>query len=337
MTWSNKQWKTWNLTSKDSWTPDSKAKAKKAKEDYSAAIEAKIAGYGASSSQAKPSAPLGPEAIASKKAAAATIKQCLALKVTITNQATLMALDEEIKAARLIANNGVPSPNDIREAANFAAQAEIKHEKAAAHLKVAKECEARAKLEWDSAMVELRRVRSTSAKSPPPDSLQTMATLFNSLSTGATYTPDGRAVVDPAILRNLCNQLQSMAAPEHDANLPVVEEIEESEDAVFTDPYNTDMDWVPAADPSLESLSDLDAPALRIRLRQALQRPPQFKRIPGNQHGPSRIVPLRRQRRKVDALGTFKDQEALAASSRRDLMQDLQTPVPTNQNGDDEL
>ena len=222
--WSQGRWANWQNSQTASWTPQKVEKQRALKEDVDARTSSIISGLpGVVPAMIQPQKPaqsttLQSTRIAERKAAAEKIRMCLALRKTVTSQASLRAIDAELAEARVIANSGKASPTQIKEAAAAVAESQIRLEKASAHLSTAKEHERRATADLHEAQAELERLQATVAPAPAQQSitedLETMAATLTSLSTSATFTPQGMAIVDPTILQRLVTQLQKTAAPQ---------------------------------------------------------------------------------------------------------------------------
>ena len=218
-----------------------------------------------------------------RKQAAEKIATCKKLRQSVTNPATLAALDAEIQAARIIANSGKPSMESIQEAAKTLAEAQLKLERASAHLEKAKDLETKASEEVQSAQAEFDRLRAPPRKPQQQDNaLQQMANTLAQLSSAAQYTAEGKAIVDPSILQGLCDQLQGIALPRLGATpVPAGRRPEHLYQTTLGGPVrvaeesHTDMDaeepthFDSAVETSAveDSFSELDATDLRSRLR----------------------------------------------------------------------
>ena len=330
--WTQNRWATWQNSQTRQWTPQKVRRQR----DHRADVEARAATILTDVTHILPVIPPASSTAgvhhsltarsAEKKAAAEKIKLCLALRKTVTSSASLASIDAELAVARAIANSGKASPTQIKEAADAVAEAEIRHEKAAAHLTTAKEHERRAKSDLAQAQLELTRLKA-SVSTPSPaeplvEDLQVMAATLDSLSTSATFTPTGQAIVDPKILQRLVTQLQKAAAvPSSVRNAPteVFESAAEmeigansaAEPLALDDPYTSAAGGATDGPADQDSFSGLEAEDLRSRLRRlsSQARPgTSLKKLPGNQHGSARIVPLRRMVGKVGVATRWKDE-----------------------------
>ena len=155
---------------------------------------------------------------AAKLEAAKRIKAALALKATLSdhNPDLIAAIDAELAECRKIANGGLTTESEKKEAVEALATAEVKLSRAAKHLDAAKTNFSNAELEVQIQKSRIEALKSVMKKSQASlmigcNAARTMATSLSDLKTSAEFTDDGRVVVDQRILERLSSQLESLA------------------------------------------------------------------------------------------------------------------------------